>query len=282
MTKNATINTRDADSGFGTKSSIFDTGAFAQLESRKGYNDTSVDEVLNPYVNFDNHTQTQSLHDMMSAESIQMWGIKCFYLRRNMSNVDLVLGEDPLSVFEDNFPFAAWLDSFSGWEGEGDGMSMFGLVVNDEINLIVNDRLFKHQGDGNQLAEGDLIYFPKANSLFEINWVEQENEQFYQAGSIPNRKVTATKFVYSGEEINITNDDVGDLTAVSNLENSWHDSLIPGEEMQEMVEDFELSTIENTEVPTPAPFYDLDEDGFIEDEYRDDINTFSSPFDNEF
>jgi len=271
--QNAKINTQHKDTQYGANTSIFETSLFAQLETRKGYNDTSVEETLNPYVNFNGKSEVQSLHDMMSAESIQMWGVKCHYLRRTMTNVDLVLGEDPLSVFEDNFPFAAWLESFSGWEGGGDAMSMFGLVVNDEVNLIINDRLFKHQGDGDGLAEGDLIYFPTANSLFEINWVESENEQFYQVGSIPNRKVTATKFVYSGEEINVTAEgsDLDELTPVSNLENTWQDSLIPGEEMQEMIDDFEDTEIEETINPNNAPQYELDDEGFID-----------NPFDNDF
>ena len=273
MSKNAKIDKVNNDTGYGSKDSIFDSNLFAQLESRRGYNDTSMDDTLNPYVNFNNYQNSQSLHDMLSGEAIQMWGIKCFYLRRNMSNVDLILGEDPLSVFEDNFPFACYLESFSGWEGAGDTMSMFGLVVNDEVNLIVNDNLFKHQGDGNQLAEGDLIYFPKPNALFEINWVEQENEEFYQAGSIPNRKVTASKFVYSGEEINITGtgDDVSELTPVSNLEYAWQDSLIPGEEMQDMVNDFTEMEQEVTMIPEASETLNLDDNGFQENPFANDF-----------
>ena len=280
MSKNAKINNINTDDAYGSTDSIFDTNLFAQLESRKGYNNTSVNDTLNPYVNFNDHSASQSLHDMMSAEAIQMWGIKCVYLRRNMHNVDLVLGEDPLSVFEDNFTFAAYLESFSGWEGAGDNMSIFGLVVNDEVSLIVNDKLFKHQGDGEQLAEGDLIYFPRPNSLFEITWVEQENSEFYQVGSIPNRKVTATKFVYSGEEINVTGtpDELEELIPVSNLENAWHDSLIPGEEMQEMIDEFEDMQQEVSALPNQAPILDLDDEGYIED----DINTYNNPFDNNF
>jgi len=272
-TKNAKLDTFNNEPEYGTNESIFDSNLFAQLESRRGYNETSVDYTLNPYVNFNNYQNSQSLHDVLSGEAIQMWGIKCFYLRRNMSNVDLVLGEDPLSVFEDNFPFACYLESFSGWEGGGDTMSLFGLVVNDEVNLIVNDKLFKHQGDGNQLAEGDLIYFPKPNALFEINWVEQENEEFYQVGSIPNRKVTASKFVYSGEEINITGegDDLSELTPVSNLEYAWQDSLIPGEEMEVMVEEFNEIIDGVSALPNEADILELDDDGF-------DLN----PFDNNF
>lgn len=282
MSKNSKINTHNMDVGYGSKESVFDTNLFAQLENRKGYNNTSVEDTLNPYVNFQNFGASQSLHDMMSAEAIQMWGIKCFYLRRTLTNVDLVLGEDPLSVFEDNFPFAAWLESFSGWEGEGDTMSMFGLVVNDEINLIVNDKLFKHQGDGDQIKEGDLVYFPKPNSLFEINWVEKENEEFYQAGSIPNRKITLSKFVYSGEEINITGepDDIEELSSVSNLENTWQDSLIPGDEMDEMISEFDEMQEEVTVVPNQAAHLNIDDDGYIQD--TDDINIYNNPFDNDF
>ena len=78
MSKNAKIDKVNNDTGYGSKDSIFDSNLFAQLESRRGYNDTSMDDTLNPYVNFNNYQNSQSLHDMLSGEAIQMWGLNAF------------------------------------------------------------------------------------------------------------------------------------------------------------------------------------------------------------
>ena len=179
---------------------MFNPDLFAKLESGEGYNRTHDKSILNPYVNFHNHTNTQSLKDMLVAESIQMRGVECFYLRREYVNLDLIFGEDPQSKFERAFKFATYVKSYEGYEGQRDFFGKFGMQVNDEIQLQINPGLFKYQTDGKLPLEGDLIYAPMFNALFEIVWVEQ-CEPFFQAGTNSIMSIHASKFIYSGEKI---------------------------------------------------------------------------------
>lgn len=209
----------------------FNSSLFATLEDGNGYDKTNTNNILNPYVNFLDHTNTQTLQDMLVAESIQMRGIECYYLPRQFVNPDLLFGEDPSSKFDKAWKFAAYLDSFEGYSGQNSFFSKFGMQVNDEITLSINPNLFKYQTDGTEPKEGDLIYFKMDNSLFEIIWVEPK-DPFYQVGKNAIRKITAQKFIYSGEEIKpalqrhediyIPEFDELDLEPVSNL-NDRHD-----------------------------------------------------------
>lgn len=178
----------------------FDKRLFAKLEDGTGYNSTNEHNVLNPYVNFYEFENVQTLQDSLVAESIQMRGVECYYLPSQWVNKDELFGEDPSRKFEKAWKFAAYLDSFEGYSGGNTFFSKFGMQVNDEITITVNPNLFKYQVDGQEPKEGDLFYFEMDKSLFEITWVEPYNP-FYQVGSNAMRRITAQKFIYSGETI---------------------------------------------------------------------------------
>lgn len=179
----------------------YDKNLFAKLENRIGYSQTNETEILNPYVNFNHYKNSQILADVLVAESIQMRGVECYYVPREYVSPDLIFGEDLKNKFTKAWKFAAYLNSFEGYEGAKSFFSNFGMQVQDEVTLSINPNLFKHQVNGKEPKEGDLIYFPMDNSLFEINWVEPY-DPFYQLGQNAIRKITAGKFIYSGEEIN--------------------------------------------------------------------------------
>lgn len=174
---------------------------FAQLEDRSGYERTREKNILNKYVNFYKHENTQTLQDVLIAESIQMRGVEAYYLRREIQNMDHLFGEDTESRFNNAHKIAIYINTYDSYEGQREFFSKFQMSINDEITFSINPNLFKHQCDGSEPREGDLLYFPMDNSLFELIWVEPR-DPFYQMGQNAIRKITAQKFVYSGEEIN--------------------------------------------------------------------------------
>ncbi|AUE22749.1 neck protein [Aeromonas phage Ah1] len=173
---------------------------FAQLETGAGYSKTYQNEVLNPYVNKHEYEPTLSLHEMLVAESIQMTGVEMYYIRREFVNFDRIFGEDMQSKFKKAYKVAMYLESFDEYSGQRDFFSKFGMQVNDEITLSVSPKLFQIQADGERVKEGDLIYFPLNNSLFEVTWVEPSSPVVNRE-QLAKYKVTAQKFIYSGEEI---------------------------------------------------------------------------------
>lgn len=181
----------------------YDSGLFAKLENKSGYGNTNEAQILNPFVNFNKYENVQNLADVLVAESIQMRGIELYYIPREYVKPDLLFGEDLQSKFTKAWKFAGYLNSFDGYEGANTFFSKFGMQVNDEVTITVNPNLFKHQVNDKEPQAGDLIYFPMDNSLFEINWV-QPYDPFYQVGQNAMRKITAGKFIYSGEQLQPT------------------------------------------------------------------------------
>lgn len=178
----------------------YNSSLFAKLEDGSGYAKTNETEVLNQYVNFNHYANTQTLADVLVAEAIQMRGMDLYYLPREFQRLDLLFGEDPSSKFNKAWKFAGYIESFDGYSGDNSFFTKFGLQVNDEVKIVINPNLFKYQANGKEPVVGDLIYFPLDRSLFEINWV-QPYDPFYQAGQNAQRRITAQKFIYSGEEL---------------------------------------------------------------------------------
>lgn len=258
---------------------------FAKLENKSGYSRTNEEEVLNPYVNFHNHFNTQALFDTLVAESIQMRGVKCYYVPREYVKPDYVFGEDLQSKFTKAWQFAAYINSFEGYEGANTFYSKFGMQVNDEVTLSINPGLFKHQVNGQEPKEGDLIYFPMDNSLFEISWVEPY-DPFYQAGRNAIRKITAEKFIYSGEQlkpelqrndgINIPEFSELDLDPIHELDGLSDINEVPYQEVDQMNDEADkdvkqYEVVNGTGSPKVEP-----------PRNRPPANHVSSPFDDGF
>lgn len=217
------------------QTSPFDCG-FAQLEPEGNCRD----EVFNIAQNL-----PSCLYDSIVSEAIQSRGVECIYIKRDLQNVDIVFGEDPRSKFTEWYKFTAYVESFDGWQGDQDLFTKFGFTINDEMTLSINPNLFMHQTDGLSAREGDLIYFPLANSLFELTWVERE-DPWYAMGTLPIRKLKAQKFIYSGEEINLSTENIvdsvdglftideDDIERINNLDGRWDIMSNEGAEIEQV------------------------------------------------
>lgn len=198
------------------------TELFARLETGEGYSNTRENNVLNPWMNFHDHEGAQSLVDVLTSEAIQARGVEAVYLKRESKNLDLIFGEDPTSKFNTVRKFSMYVQTFDSYQGQRDFFSKFGYQVNDEMTVQVNPSSFTHQVGLGKPREGDLIYFPMDNILFEINWVEPDIP-FRQTGVRSVLTLTAQRFIYSGEEISpeIATDDITafDVTEESTIDN---------------------------------------------------------------
>lgn len=161
---------------------------------------------LNPY--FNNYQPEQNLVEDITIEVIKATGTNCIYVPREYLNIDRVFGEDPGTKFKDSYTIEMYLESYKGFQGT-DVISQFGLEIRDKILLVLSRKRFKEEVTNKNSAitrprEGDLIYFPLAKSLFEINFVEHENP-FYPLGRLYSYAITAELFTYSYEKMNTRN-----------------------------------------------------------------------------
>ena len=156
-------------------------------------------------------------------EQLKIYGIEVYYLPRKMFSTDNILNEVSASKFDDSFLIEAYLDNFEGYAPGSDIMSKFGLRLKNEINLILSRERFEEfivpfLGAAKTVAdlnssdyefsitgrprEGDLIYFPLGERLFEIKRVEAE-QPFYQLGKTYVYELNCELYEYENDEINV-------------------------------------------------------------------------------
>ena len=160
----------------------------------------------NHYFNhYGQNTAEQKLVESLLIESIKSYGIDVHYMPRTQTNTDSIYGEDRLAKFEDARMVEMYIKSIDGFEGDGTFVSNFGLEVRDQITFTVSRRRFQDLNFENdkrdkEPLEGDLIFFPLSDSLFEIRHVQDTNV-FYQAGGLQTFDLVCELFEYADEAI---------------------------------------------------------------------------------
>ena len=191
----------------------------------------------------------QNLIEDLVVESLRMYGHNCYYLPRKVIDEDTILGDVSESKFEDAYEVEMYLDGNEGFEGEGELYSKFGIETRESAEFIISRRTWErfvsldaNLATGLRPNEGDLIYFPLSDSLFEIKFVEHKN-QFYQLGKLYTFKMSCDLFEYSGEkfdtELDILDTSI-ELAQAAALELTLVDTptlrdFIQGESISQMV-----------------------------------------------
>ena len=152
------------------------------------------------------------LHENIIIESLKIFGQDVYYMPRTLVNRDLIFGEDTSSKFDDSYAIEMYFESNEGFAGEQEIINKFGLEIRDDTTLVVSKRRFEEHvsSTANLIAsgrpnEGDIIYVPLMNSFFEILFVEDQ-EPFFQLGSLPVYKLKVTRWEYSSEKLDTGNE----------------------------------------------------------------------------
>lgn len=168
-------------------------------------------------------TNEQRLLEDLIIESIKIYGHDVFYLPRTSVNQDDVLGEDVLSRFDNAYPIEMYLTNIQGWEGDGELFTKFGIQVTDQATFVVSKRRWEDTAGSapdellqlpGRPAEGDLIYFPRTNSLFEIKFVQHLNP-FYQLNKFYIYSMSCELYQYSSEKFNTGVQEIDSAETVS-------------------------------------------------------------------
>ena len=172
-------------------------------------------------VYFDKGTNTeQTLYEDLLIEQLKVFGHDVYYLPRTLVKEDTLFGEDVLSKFNDAYGIEMFMEEVEGYGGDKELVSKFGLEIRDEVTFVVARRrwITLIGADSNLIVstrpnEGDLIYFPRIQKLFEINFVDHD-DPFYQVDNLPVFKMYCSTFEYSSEQL-----DTG-IAAVDTIEDT--------------------------------------------------------------
>ncbi len=150
---------------------------------------------LSPFFLNGSPSEQRLVQDLVN-EHLTLFGQDVLYLPRRIVNENTVIREITASKFDDSFRLEAYLVNTDGFGTPSDVLTKFGVSAQDEITLVVSKeryddfispfiKLFPEGERKNATTpnEGDLIYLPLDNTLFEIKYVERK-VPFYQVNEL--------------------------------------------------------------------------------------------------
>ena len=165
---------------------------------------------LNPYFLQGSSSEQRLVQDLIN-EQLRMYGQDIVYIPRNIINKNTILKEITASKFDDSFRIEAYLVNYEGFGGQGDILSKFGVKTTDEVTFIISKERYEDfispfisLNPQIQLKsrpeEGDLIYLPLDNTIFEIKYVEGK-KPFYQLNNLYVYELRCEVMDYEADDI---------------------------------------------------------------------------------
>ena len=177
---------------------------------------------LNPFFLQGSYGEQRLVQELIN-EQLKIYGVEVTYIPRKFVRKQTIIEEIQSSTFDDNFLLEAYINNFDGYSGAGDIMIKFGVSIRDELSLTVSKERFEDfispfldDMDDDEITvssrprEGDLIYFPLGQRIFEVKFVEHENP-FYQLGKNYVYELKCELFEYEDEVIDTTVDEISDV-----------------------------------------------------------------------
>jgi hypothetical protein len=260
----------------------------------------------NPYFNstYPGQTSEQSLIDDLVREQIKMYGLDILYMPRRHLNLDKLLHESSKNAFEFAMPIPMYLKTVDGFDNGMEVLTKFGVRSSDEVTFVMSRSEFttyyspylksyyndiNEEPPGSALdplkgeidsrpKEGDLIFLPFDNTIFEIKYVLFD-QPFFQLGRGYVFEIQCEKFEYSGETFTTGYDDVDEAQRTTEYYRMNFDLMLSGDgtfEKGERVVMYDLTEAdpmnivdgkgrrilnEESDWVTGTPFYD---DTFLE------------------
>jgi len=173
---------------------------------------------LNPFFLQGSPSEQRLIQELIN-EQLRIYGVEVIYIPRKFVRKETILKEISSSKFDDNYAIEAYINNYEGYTGQGDILSKFGVSLKDEISLVISRERFEDfispfldENDSeielsSRPREGDLIYFPLGQRLFEVKFVEHE-QPFYQLGKLYVYELKCELFEYEDEIIDTSIDEI--------------------------------------------------------------------------
>ena len=175
--------------------------------------------VLNPFFQQGARSEQNLVQDLIN-EQLRMYGVEVHYLPRKYVSENTIIREVVQSRFDDAYPLEAYVDTYDGYGDNPVILSKFGIEAKNEVTLTISkerwenyiEPLIKNEANiklSTRPKEGDLIYFPLGDRLFEIKYVEHE-KPFYQLQKTYIYELRCELFRYEDEVIDTGIEEIDD------------------------------------------------------------------------
>ena len=174
---------------------------------------------LNPFFLQGSPGEQRLVQDLIN-EQLKIYGVDVIYIPKKFIRKQTIIKEIQSSKFNDNYSIEAYINNYDGYSGQGDILSKFGVNLKDELSLVISKERFEDFISAflevenseeiilsSRPREGDLVYFPLGQRLFEVKFVEHE-VNFYQLGKLYMYELKCELFEYEDEVIDTTIDEI--------------------------------------------------------------------------
>ncbi len=170
----------------------------------------------------------QSLIQDLINEQLRMYGVEVYYLPRSYLTTNTIIEEVIQSSFEDAYPIEAYVQNYEGYDDNTTLLSKFGIQSTQEMTFIISKERFENyitpltSGKANlrltsRPKEGDIIYMPLGDRMFEIKFVEHE-KPFYQLQKNYVYELRCELFRYEDEVIDTGVEEIDDTLVGSDID----------------------------------------------------------------
>jgi len=190
--------------------------------------------MLNPFFQQGSRSEQNLIQDLIN-EQLRMYGVEVYYLPRKYITEKTVLREVIESAFDDAYPLEAYVENYEGYGDNTTILSKFGIQATHEMNFIISKERFENyitpliENEQNiklssRPKEGDLIYLPLGDRLFEIKFVEHE-KPFYQLQKNYVYQLRCELFRYEDEVIDVGIGEIDDTLNGGNITGEDSDGI---------------------------------------------------------
>ena len=175
---------------------------------------------LNPFFLQGSESEQRLLQDLAN-ETISIHGIEFVYMPRIFVNTKTVLREVTTSKFDRAFPIEGYIKSYEGFDSGYNLLTKFGVRSTANMEVLISQERYKEyimpllngvtglSNNPERPLEGDLLWFPLRDILFEIKYVDDVVD-FYQLRKNYTYQLTLEPFEYGEEQIDTGIESVDD------------------------------------------------------------------------
>lgn len=169
--------------------------------------------MTNPVWNRFQTVNEQQLYDRLINENIAIGGQDMYFMPRKRVAYDKIYAEDGQSVFDSAYLVDVLMKTATGFIGQGSFISQVGMLeVRDRFIFTIAKTEFANEVTTKKPTairpfEGDWIYFPMNQRIFEIQYVDNK-PSFYQAGELQVYDLTCELVEYTNERIETGIDEI--------------------------------------------------------------------------
>ena len=163
------------------------------------------------------HSGEQGLVQDLVDEQIKLFGSDVYYIPKTVL-ADSTLDEIRYTKYQEQFQIEMLLQNVTGFGDNAEFISKFGLRITDEILFRVSTRRWDEEVAEHSPTltvdsrpnEGDLLYFPITQDIYEIKFVGKE-EPFYQFGKIQFYAITAEIYEVGSDSFETGVEEIDDV-----------------------------------------------------------------------